>query len=145
MKVKDFIKIASRPVVTIGPDETSQAAIQKLVENNIGALPVCDAKGGLLGIVSERDLLRKCGIVGPQAKGTKMKDIMTKDVAVGVLDDELEYVMNTMKQKGIRHLPIMDGPRLVNIISSRDIMEARLEECQVQVRHLHDYISGGYA
>ncbi len=61
MKVKDFLKIKGRSVVTIGPDETIHTAIQKLVENNIGALPVCDAKGTMVGIVSERDLLRECG------------------------------------------------------------------------------------
>jgi CBS domain-containing protein len=144
MKVKDFIKISTRSVITIGPDDTSQVAIEKLIQHNIGALPVCDAKGGLLGIISERDLLRKCSLGDPKTKGAKVKDLMTKEVAVGIPDDELDYVMNIMKQKGIRHLPIMDGPKLVNIISSRDIMEARLEECRVEVRNLHDYISGGY-
>ena len=144
MKVKDFLKTMSRPVITIGPDETVQTAIEKLVANNIGALPVCDARNAMVGIVSERDILRKCGQGGFETRNAKVKEIMTKEVAVGVPDDDLDYVMNIMRQKGIRHLPVMEGSRLVNIISARDIIEARLEACQVEVRHLSDYISGGY-
>jgi len=144
MKIRDYLKSKSRPVITIGPDEAADTAIQKLVENNIGALPVCDAKGAMLGIISERDLLRNCGLGSIDTKSTKVKDIMTTEVVLGILDDDLDYVMNTMIKEGFRHLPIMDGPKLVSMISARDIIEARLEECQVQVRHLHDYISGGY-
>ncbi len=144
MKIKDFLKIVSRPVITIGPDETVHDAIKKLVENNIGALPVCDAKGAMLGIISERDILRECGTRNTEIKSTKITNVMTKDVAVGILDDDLDYVMNTMTKEGIRHLPVMDGPELVSMISARDIIEARLEEYQVEVRHLNDYISGGY-
>ena len=145
MKIRDFLKIKSRSVITIGPDETVHTAIQKLVENKIGALPVCDARGTMLGIVSERDLLKECGQRSTAIKSTKVKDVMTKEVAVGILEDDLDYVTNIMTQKGIRHLPIMEGSKLVSIISARDVMEARLEACQVDVRHLSDYISGGYA
>jgi len=144
MKIKDFLKDNSRSLVTIGPDETGHAAIQKLVENNIGALPVCDAKGTVLGIISERDLLKEWGQRSTEIKNTRVKDIMTKEVAVAIPDDDLDYVTNIMRQKGIRHLPIMDGGKLVSMISARDIIKARLEACQVQVRNLSDYISGGY-
>jgi len=104
---------------------------------------VCDAKGTMVGIVSERDLLRECGQCS-DANKTKIKGVMTAEVVIGVLEDNLDFVMNTMMQKGIRHIPIMDGAKLVNIISARDIIEERLEQCQVDVRHLNDYISGGY-
>lgn len=145
MKIKDFLKNRSHAVITIGPDETGHDAIRKLVEHNIGALPVCDAKGAMLGIISERDLLKECGQGSAEIKSARVKDLMTRDVAVGVLDDDIDYVMNIMRQKGIRHLPVMDGPQLVNMISARDIIEAKLEACRVEVRHLGDYISGGYA
>jgi CBS domain-containing protein len=58
MKIKDLLSIGGRQVITIGPNDTVHEAIQKLVENNIGALPVCEAKGTLVGIISERDILR---------------------------------------------------------------------------------------
>ncbi len=77
-------------------------------------------------------------------KSVKVKDIMTKDLAVGIPDDDLDYVMNIMNKKGIRYFPIMEAPRLVGIISARDIMEERFEACRVEVHYLSDYISAGY-
>lgn len=144
MKIKDLLKIKGRPIITIGPDETVHAAIQKLVKNNIGALPVCDAKGAMIGIVSERDLLKECsqrsGVIG----NTKVKDVMTKDVAIGIHEDDIDYIMSIMTQKRIRHLPIMAGGKLEGMISIRDIIEVELEESKAQIRYLSDYMSGGY-
>jgi len=144
IKVKDLLKLKGRPVVTIGSNETIYTAMQKLVENNIGALPVCDAKGTILGIVSERDLLKECSQRVGVIASTKVKDAMTKDVAIGIPDDDVDYVMSVMTQKNIRHLPIMIGPKLEGIISMRDIVEVQLEESKAQVRFLSNYISGGY-
>ena len=144
MKIKDFLRIRGRPVIMIGPNETVHAALQKLVENNIGALPVCDAKGVMLGIVSERDLLKECAQRSTAIGSTRVKDVMTREVAIAVPEDELEYVTNTMIQKGIRHVPIMVGTKVDGMISSRDVVEEQLAECKVDVRHLSDYISGGY-
>jgi len=142
--VKDFLRTKERPVITIRPNETVTAAIQKLVENNIGALPVCDAKGTILGILSERDLLRECSQRSSAIGSTRVKDVMTKDVVIGVPEDDLDYVIDIMAQKGIRHLPIMVGPKVESIISMRDIVDAQLEESKATARFLSDYILGGY-
>ncbi len=143
-KVSDFLRARGRPVVTIGPNDTVEAAIQKLVDNNIGALPVCDAKGTILGIVSERDLLKECLRRARNIGSTRTKDVMTENVVIGVPDDDLDYVMDIMTQRGIRHLPIMDGPELRGIVSIRDAVDTLLEQSKAQVRFLSDYISGGY-
>ncbi|MFC1864360.1 CBS domain-containing protein [Chloroflexota bacterium] len=143
-KVKDFLSTKGRSIITIGPNETVITAIQKLVENNIGALPVCDVKGTLLGILSERDLLKECAQRSGSIGSTKVKDVMTKDVAIGVPEDNLDYVTDIMTQKGIRHLPIMVGSKLEDIISMRDIVDVQLEESKATARFLSDYISGGY-
>ena len=142
--VKDFLRTKERPVIAIGPNETVVTAIQKLVENNIGALPVCDVKGMILGILSERDVLKECSQRSRAIGGTRVKDVMTKDITIGIPEDDLDYVMDVMNQKGIRHLPIMVGPKLEGIISMRDIVDAQLEETKARVRFLSDYISGGY-
>jgi CBS domain-containing protein len=143
-KIKDLFKIKGRPLITIGPNETVDAAIQKLVENNIGALPVCDAKGTMLGIISERDLLKECSQRSGAICNTLVKDAMTQDIVVAVPEDDLDYVVGIMTQKGIRHLPIMVGAKLESIISIRDIVEVQLEEFKGQARFLSDYISGNY-
>ena len=143
MKIKELLKIKGRPVVTIGLNETVRVAIQKLVENNIGALPVCGANGDILGIVSERDLLKECSQRIKAIDSTKVKDIMTKEVAIGTPEDDLDYVMNIMAQKGIRHLPIMVELKLEAMVSVRDIVEEELKGSRQDVRYLHQYISGG--
>ncbi len=136
MKVRDFLKIEGRPVITIGPDETISAAIQKLVENNIGALPVCDGDGALLGIISERDILKECSRHSSAIGTTSVQDVMTKHVAVGFLEDDLDYAASVMRQKRIRHLPIVIDHRLEGIISMRDIVDMQLEETQAQIRYI---------
>lgn len=144
MKVRDILKIKNQQTITIGPNETASAATEKLVANNIGALPVCDAKGTVVGIISERDLLRECYQCGRDIAKTKVTDVMTKDVVIGILEDELDYINSIMTQKAIRHLPVMNGAKLEGILSTRDIVEAQLEESNAKVRYLSDYISGGY-
>ncbi len=81
MKIRDFLKIIDRPVITIGPNETLLIVIQTLIENNIGALPVCNEKGILLGIISERDLLKECFQRSSAIGSTKVQHVMTKEVA----------------------------------------------------------------
>ena len=141
-KVRDLLETKGRTVITVGPKESIIAAIQKLVENNIGALPVCDARNTLLGIVSERDLLTECSQLRWAINRTRVEETMTTDIAVGTLDDDLDYVTDIVTLKGIRHLPILDGPRLAGIVTMRDVVEARPSESRSQVRFMSDYISG---
>ena len=143
-KVSEFLKARGRPVITATPNDTAEAAIQKLVSNNIGALPVCDTKGAIVGIVSERDLLKECSQRPRNIGSTRVSDVMTKEVVIALLDDSLDYALSIMTQKAIRHLPIMDGPKLQGMISIRDVVDTRLEEATSQVRFLSDYIDGGY-
>jgi len=143
-KVKDFLRTKGRTVITIGPSDSVLTAIKKLVDNDIGALPVCDAQGTILGIVSERDLLKESVQRGKSLGSIKIKDVMITNVIIGVPDDDLDYVMDIMTQRGIRHLPIMEGPELRSMISIRDVVDELLRQSKAQVRFLSDYISGGY-
>ena len=136
MKIRDFLKIRGRPVITIGPDETIDVAFKKLTENNIGALPVCDKAGALVGIISERDLLRECFRLSDSLHSVKVQEMMTKDVAVGNLEDDLDYVASIMKQKRIRHLPIVVGQKLESIVSIRDVVDMQLGECKAEIRYI---------
>ena len=69
---------------------------------------------------------------------------MSEDVVIGHPDDDLDYAINTMKQKRIRHLPIVDNRKVIGMISMRDLLGVQLEECRTEVRYLGCYISGGY-
>jgi CBS domain-containing protein len=136
MKISDFLKIRAHPVITIGPNDTLSSAAQKLVENNIGALPVCDNQDVLVGIISERDLLKECSQRSGTLGNTRVQDVMTKSVAVGTPKDDLDYATSVMKQKGIRHLPIVVDQKLAGIISIRDIVSFQLEETKAQIRYI---------
>ncbi|MEI6609524.1 MAG: CBS domain-containing protein [Deltaproteobacteria bacterium] len=140
MNIRDMLKVTgfkSKSLITVGPDELVSAAIQKLADNNKGALPVCNDKNELVGIITERDIVRKCFVGGVDFKNKKIMDIMTKQVAIATLDDDLEYAINTMKKKGIRHLPITEDKRVVGIISMRDIVGFQYEETKAEIKYIH--------
>jgi CBS domain-containing protein len=144
MKIKEISRINGRVLVTVGSNDTVKQAIDKLFDHKIGALPVCEADDKLVGIISERDILKWVHNRSKDVLSAKVKDIMTKDVLVGVPEDELEEILKTMTEKGVRHLPVMVGPRVIGMLSIRDVIEERLTECHTQVRYLNDYIAGGY-
>jgi CBS domain-containing protein len=141
MKMRDFLKINDRPVITIGSSETISTAIQKLIENHIGALPVCNDKGELVGIICETDLLKECFRNSNAIGITRVQDIMIRRVIVGTPDDDLDYVTTVMKQNRIRHLPIVVGQKLEGIISMRDNCDLQLNECKAQTRYI-DLVPG---
>lgn len=136
MKIRDFLKIKGQPVITIGPNETVSVAIQKLVDNNIGALPIINYESELLGIVSERDLLKECLHRCGDISLTTMQDVMNKHVAVATPDEDLDYATSVMKQKGIRHLPVVVGIKIEGMISMRDIVNMRLQEVEAEIRYV---------
>jgi CBS domain-containing protein len=144
IKIRACLEMKGRQLITIGPNDTVGTAIRKLVDNRIGAMPVCDGKDNIIGIISERDLLKECAQRAKSIDKTPVKDIMTKDVVIGIPDDDLDYVTDIMTQKGIRHLPIMDGPKLEGIVSIRDVVDIQLDKSKAEARFLNDYISGGY-
>ena len=143
MKIKDISRIKGREVITVKSSSTLSEAIEKMVNNSIGALPVCEADDKLVGVVSERDILRSLYQRGNDIVATKVRDVMTKDVIVGVPHDDLESILKIMSDKSVRHLPVMSGDRVVGMLSIRDVIEEKLTECNTQVRYLHDYIAGG--
>ncbi len=135
MKIRDLLKTKSRSVITIGPDDTVSAAVQKLAEYDRGSLPVCNDKGELVGIVTERDIVRKCFKSLNACANFKVQDVMTKEVAFGVPDDDLDYAISAMKQKRIRHLPIVDKQKVVGMVSMRDLLDVELTESQAELRY----------
>lgn len=143
MKLKDISRINGRELVTAGPNDTIKQAAEKLISHKIGALPVCEADGKLVGIISERDILKGLHDRSKDITDAKVKDLMTREVIVGVPEDDLEEILKTMTEKGVRHLPVMGGPRIIAMLSIRDVIEERLTECHTQVRYLNDYIAGG--
>ena len=144
MKVRDILKDKGTEVATIGTEETIGDAAKILVEKNIGSLLVQDEKGAIAGIITERDILKQCNQCLESLKETKVKDVMTKNLIVASLDDDLDYVENIMTQNRVRHLPIISNQKLEGIISIGDLVNVLRGECKVENRYLKDFISGRY-
>jgi len=136
MKIRDLLKIKGRPVIAIRPNETIAAAIQKLAEYDRGSIPVCNEKGELVGIITERDIVRKCFVRVGALASIKIEDVMTKGVAIGAPEDDLDYAISVMKQKRIRHLPIVDQQQVVGMISMRDLLDVQLSETKAEIRYV---------
>ena len=135
MKIRDLLKTKDRPVITVEPNETVSAAIKKLNDNDRGSLSVCDKNGELVGIITERDIVRKCFARIDAFANIKIQDVMAKQVAIGTPEDDLDYVISVMKQKRIRHLPIVDNQRVVGMISMRDLLDMQLDQAKAEIRY----------
>ena len=132
-----------RTVVTVKPSDTVMAAVNKLSKHDRGSIMVCNDEGKLLGIISERDIVRKCLTSSKDLDKTRIQDVMTTRVVVAKPEDDLSYAINTMKEARIRHIPIVDAQeKAIGIISMRDLLGVQLEESDTTVRILNDYISG---
>jgi CBS domain-containing protein len=150
MRIKDILQEKGMEVVTIDAGQSIHAAIVKLNHHGIGSLIVTGEDGHIAGIVTERDILKSCGencthlqTTLPREQATcpfLIRDIMTKDVVIGVPNDDLNYVMGIMTKHHIRHLPILDHGKLVGLISIGDLVNAHFEENVFESRTLKDYV-----
>jgi CBS domain-containing protein len=126
-------------VITCSPSETLAAAVSRLVEHNIGSLVVLEGRR-MVGILTERDILRAIdggrGSLGDQ----RVRDRMTPSPITGSPDDESECVMGLMTERRIRHLPVLDGHELVGMISIGDLVKAHYAELCQENHFLKSYI-----
>ena len=148
MKLGDLLNArdaAHWVVVAMQPSETVIAAVHKLAKHDKGSIMVCDGEGKLVGIITERDIVRKCLTSGEDLDKTKIQDIMTTRVVIAKLEDDLSYAINAMKEAKIRHIPIVDAQqKAIGMISMRDLLGVQLEESSFTVHILNEYISGHY-
>ena len=143
MKVHDLLGKKPGRIITISPDRTVRDAMQTILDNKVGALPVVD-NNELKGIISERDMFRIAFDKGEAGFKVRVGDVMTRNLVIGFPGDDVEKVSALMTRNRFRHLPIMDNKKLVGIISIGDIVAANVEKLAVENRYLKDYISGKY-
>lgn len=144
MLVKDILKDKQREVISVSEDTSIDTAMQKLLQDQISCLPVIDESGSLIGIVSDKDMFKVAYENDKGFKQMKVKDIMTTDLIVGVIEDEIEYIAAIMTNNRIRHVPVMSEGKMVNLLSLGDIVKAQLRDLKVTNRYLRMYIEGSY-
>lgn len=126
---------------SVSPSTLVIDAIRLMSEKGIGALVVMESDN-LVGIVSERDYLRKVSLMGRSSQSTQIKEIMTPDpITVGV-DQRMEACIDLMTEKRIRHLPVMENGRLVGIVSIGDLLRNVMEEQRSLIKQLEGYMRG---
>ncbi len=140
--VRDMIRKKGSEVYSIMPDSTVYEALEAMAGHNTGALLVMDG-GTMVGILSERDCVRKVDLQGKNAQETKVREIMTGDVITVSCDQPLEECMHLMLDKGIRHLPVYDNQELMGFVSVRDMLGEMIEMQQIMLHELERYITGG--
>jgi CBS domain-containing protein len=141
LSVQQLLDQTPKGIYSIAPDEPVLAAIRKMAEHHIGALLVMSADK-LVGIVSERDYARKVVLLGRSSTETKVSAIMTAKVISVAPRQDAHDCMRLMTDKRIRHLPVVQGDRVVGVLSIGDLVRAVLAEQERTIADLETYIHG---
>ena len=142
MRVKTLLKRNQRDLVTALPSTTVDEAMDMLINNNIGCLPVLGHSGKLAGMISDKDIFRKVHETKGNYHDLKVGDLMSTDLIIGVPDDDLAYIASVMDKNWIRHVPIVDGEEMVGLVSQRDIIKTRSSRHERENRYLKMYMDG---
>ena len=131
-------------VYNISPGETVLEAIRRMAEHGIGALVVMEG-GSIVGMVSERDYARKVILMGRNSDQTAVREIMSPTVLYVRPQQSNEDCMALMANSRVRHLPVMEGGRLIGLISMGDLVKDIISDQQFTIEQLEHYISGQHA
>ena len=142
MLVRDVIENKGHRVIAIDSDATVSEAIAKLVQNNIGSLPVVDHAGHLIGMFSERDVLRVIHGRGEGFARLRVADLMTGYPVTCQRDDDVNDVMGKMSERHIAKVPVLSDSELVGIISVGDVIKVLYDKLHTENQHLLSYIQG---
>jgi CBS domain-containing protein len=142
VRIADVLKNKGSGVLTVAPDMTVSDLLAVLATRNIGAMVVVDPHGPV-GIVSERDVVRKLHEVGVGLLDRPISDIMTAHMITCTPADSVDSLSALMTTNRVRHVPVMEDGRLAGIVSIGDVVKTRMEELQVQQEHLEAYITQG--
>ncbi len=140
MQVKQILKNKGSAVITAPPHVSIQDTARKLKKHRIGALVITDDDGGVLGIVSERDIVNAVADFGEECRSMPVERIMTRDVRTCRPDDTTDALMEIMTTRRMRHLPVIDEGRLAGIISIGDVVKSRIEEIAFEAEQMKMYI-----
>jgi CBS domain-containing protein len=127
-------------VFSVTPETTVYEALELMAEKNIGAVLVLEQER-VAGIFSERDYARRVALQGKTSRETAVRDVMTAEVVCARPDLSVQKCLKLMTEKRFRHVPVLDeSDRLVGLVSIGDVVKAMLNEQQIIINHLEDYI-----
>ena len=144
LRVEELLETKSKELLTIEQSQSVADAVGQMAEQQIGALIVVDG-GKPVGVFTERDVL-KTWVRHTKAHDTRFRDIplktvMTRDLIVAGPGDSLDYVVSVMIKRRIRHVPIVEGNRIVGVLSMRDVVQSYVTNLKVEIQHLKESTS----
>lgn len=139
--VSQCLQRKGRTIWSIGPDDSVYDALQLMADKDIGALLVLEGDE-LVGIFSERDYARKVILKGKSSKETPLREIMTTRVVCVHQHQSIEECMALMTEYHVRHLPVLEGEKLVGVISIGDVVKEIISEQKFVIEQLEQYITG---
>jgi CBS domain-containing protein len=142
MTVAAILDHKGHEIISSRPDDTLSAIAQVLTQHRIGAVLVRDAAGHVLGILSERDIVRAIASHGPQALAMTASAVMTRDIVYGCPSDTVDKVLATMTDRRIRHLPVMHEGKLIGFVSIGDVVKRRIQDVEEEADQLRAFVAG---
>ena len=142
MRIADVLRNKGAAVVTINPEAMVRELLAGLAEQNIGAMVVVGNEG-VVGIVSERDVVRQLHTHGAGVLTRPISTIMTATIATCTKSDTVDEISVLMTKNRVRHVPVLDGNKLIGIVSIGDVVKTRMEELEAEQQQLHSYITQG--
>ncbi len=132
--------ITDKPMVYASTGQSVFEVVKLMADKNVGAVPVLDNNGGLLGIFSERDVLIRCIASKKDMEKITVDEVMTKGVIVMESQDSYEDCLKIMKHENIRHMPVREGDNLIGMVSIRDLMQVDTAAKEQEIEILNSYI-----
>ena len=139
--VRDILQNKGHVVYTVNPESSVYEALETLESKNLGSLVVLEECGKLDGIFTERDYARKVILKGRSSKETRVMDIMTESPVFVTPDCKIEYCMQLMTDKHIRHLPVLEDNELIGLVSIGDLVKHIIDQKDSIIQHLEHYIT----
>ncbi|HSZ53306.1 MAG TPA: CBS domain-containing protein [Caulobacteraceae bacterium] len=128
-------------VFSAAPSETIETVAMRLWTRRVGSLVILDEAGDVVGLVSERDIVRVVAEGGGDALGLPVSEVMNREVAFASPSDTVESILARMTDRRVRHLPVCKERRLVGIISIGDLVKSKIAETEAEAEHLRAYIA----
>jgi CBS domain-containing protein len=138
MSVEAILKTKGSVVFTIRPEHSVADAAALLTNKKVGVAVVCDAKGKLQGVLSERDIVKGLSQYGKAALEMPVRNVMSSPVVTCAPGDSVKTIMGVMTERRIRHLPVTENDELLGIVSIGDAVNFRLTEAQMEMNVLRD-------
>lgn len=143
MLVCQILKNKGDLVFTASPNETVGAAAALLLSRRVGAMVIVDADGAVVGIVSERDIVRVVAEKGGAGLTAPLSSCMTRDVLFAGPNETVDSLLERMTDRRVRHLPVVQDGKLIGIVSIGDLVKSKIAETEAEAQNLKAYITAG--